>query len=98
MITGAIAGLVAITPAAGYVTVPVSILIGGVAGVFCYGAMVCRLRRSFDESLDAFAVHGVGGLWGAIATGVFATVAVNIYPGLIDGNAQQLLVKRARAS
>ena len=92
MITGAVAGLVAITPAAGYVSVPASILIGGVAGVLCYGAMVWRLRRTYDESLDAFAVHGVGGLWGTIATGVFATVAVNLYPGLIEGNAQQLLV------
>ncbi len=97
MITGAVAGLVAITPAAGYVSVPVSILIGGVAGVFCYGAMVWRLRRAYDESLDAFAVHGVGGLWGTIATGVFATVAVNIYPGLIEGNAQQLLVNTGSA-
>jgi Amt family ammonium transporter len=92
MITGAIAGLVAITPAAGYVSVPASILIGGVAGMLCYGAMVWRIRRTYDESLDAFAVHGVGGLWGTIMTGVVATVAVNLYPGFIDGNAQQLLI------
>jgi Amt family ammonium transporter len=92
MITGAIAGLVAITPAAGYVSVPASILIGGVAGMLCYGAMVWRIRRTYDESLDAFAVHGVGGLWGTIMTGVVATIAVNIYPGFIEGNAQQLLV------
>ena len=92
MITGAVAGLVAVTPAAGYVTVPASILVGGVAGVLCYGAMVWRLRRGYDESLDAFAVHGMGGLWGTLATGVLATVAVNIYPGLLEGNAQQLLV------
>ena len=59
--------------------------------------MVWRLRRAYDESLDAFAVHGVGGLWGTIATGVFATVAVNIYPGLIEGNAQQLLVNTGSA-
>ena len=92
MITGAVAGLVAVTPAAGYVTVPASILVGGVAGVLCYGAMVWRLRRGYDESLDAFAVHGMGGLWGTVATGVLATVAVNIYPGLLEGNPQQLLV------
>ena len=92
MITGAVAGLVAITPAAGYVSVPASILIGGVAGVLCYGAMVWRIRRTYDESLDAFAVHGVGGLWGTIITAVVATIAVNLYPGLIEGNAQQLLV------
>jgi Amt family ammonium transporter len=92
MIAGAIAGLVAITPACGYVTIPASILIGGVAGVLCYGAMVWRLRRRYDETLDAFAVHGVGGLWGTIATGVLATVAVNLFPGLLEGNAHQALV------
>ena len=92
MITGAVAGLVAVTPAAGFISVPASILVGGVAGVLCYGAMVWRLRRAYDESLDAFAVHGVGGLWGTIATGVLATTAVNLYPGLLEGDAQQLLV------
>ena len=92
MITGAVAGLVAITPAAGYVSVPASILIGGVAGVLCYGAMVWRLRRTYDESLDAFAVHGVGGLWGTVVTGIVATTAVNLYPGLLEGNGYQLLV------
>jgi Amt family ammonium transporter len=92
MITGAVAGLVAITPAAGYVSVPVSALVGGVAGVLCYGAMVWRLRRQYDESLDAFAVHGVGGLWGTIATGVLATTAVNQFPGLLEGDVQQFLV------
>lgn len=92
MITGAVAGLVAITPAAGYVSVTASLLIGGVAGVLCYGAMVWRLRRTYDESLDAFAVHGVGGLWGTIITGVAATTAVNLFPGLIEGNAHQLLI------
>ena len=92
MITGAVAGLVAVTPAAGFISVPASILVGGVAGVLCYGAMVWRLRRAYDESLDAFAVHGVGGLWGTIATGVLATTADNLYPGLLEGDAQQLLV------
>lgn len=92
MITGAVAGLVAVTPAAGFVSVPASILIGGVAGVLCYGAMVWRLRRGYDESLDAFAVHGVGGLRGTVATGIVATTAVNLFPGLLEGNAQQLLV------
>ena len=97
MITGAVAGLVAITPAAGYVSVPVSALVGGVAGVLCYGAMVWRLRRRFDESLDAFAVHGVGGLWGTIATGVLATTAVNQFPGLLEGDVQQFLVNTVAA-
>jgi Amt family ammonium transporter len=97
MIAGAIAGLVAITPACGYVTVPASALIGAVAGLLCYGAMVWRLRRKYDETLDAFAVHGMGGLWGTIATGILATVAVNVYPGLIDGNAQQVLINTGAA-
>lgn len=97
MIAGAIAGLVAITPACGFVTVPVSALIGAVAGILCYGAMVWRLRRRYDETLDAFAVHGMGGLWGTIATGILATVAVNLYPGLLEGNAQQALVNTGAA-
>ena len=97
MITGGVAGLVAITPAAGYVTVPASILIGGVAGLLCYGAMIWRIRRKYDESLDAFAVHGVGGLWGTIMTGVLATTAVNRYPGLLEGNVQQFLVNTGSA-
>jgi Amt family ammonium transporter len=54
--------------------------------------MVWRLRRQYDESLDAFAVHGVGGLWGTIATGVLATTAVNQFPGLLEGDVQQFLV------
>ena len=69
MVSGAIAGMVAITPAAGYVTPMVSILIGIVAGLICYGAMLFRIRKELDESLDAWAIHGMGGLWGTIATG-----------------------------
>ncbi|MGD9937569.1 MAG: ammonium transporter [Methanoregulaceae archaeon] len=97
MITGAVAGLVAITPAAGFVTVPASILIGGVAGILCYGAMVWRLRRQYDESLDAFAVHGVGGLWGTVMTGVLAVTAVNQFPGLLEGSVHQCLVNMGAA-
>ena len=74
---GAVAGLVAITPAAGYVTPAASILIGLGVGVVCYGASQIRLRSRVDDALDVFAVHGVGGAFGALATGVFATVAVN---------------------
>jgi ammonium transporter, Amt family len=86
MVSGAIAGLGAITPAAGYVTPLAAILIGAVAGVLCYKAMLWRINRKMDESLDAWAVHGVGGLWGTIATGIFATAAVGGYAGLIEGN------------
>lgn len=66
-------------------------VIGGVAGVLCYKAMLFRIKIGYDESLDAWAVHGVGGLWGMLATGIFATVAVNKYPGLLEGNIDQFL-------
>lgn len=97
LVSGAIAGLVAITPAAGYVNVPVSIVIGAVAGVLCYGAMLYRLRKGFDESLDAWAIHGVGGFWGAIATGIFALAAVNGFSGLIEGNVHQFTANAVSA-
>lgn len=90
MASGAIAGLVAITPAAGYVDPLSSIVIGAIAGVLCYSAMLFRIKKGIDESLDAWAVHGVGGLWGAIATGIFATIDAR---GLILGNVHQLLVQ-----
>lgn len=97
MVTGAIAGLVAITPAAGYVTPLASIVIGAMAGYTCYRAMLFRINRKLDESLDAWAVHGVGGLWGAIATGIFAIAAVSGYSGLIEGNVNQFLANVAGA-
>src|SRR5204863_5476538 len=87
---GAVAGLVAITPASGFVTPGGAILIGLVAGGLCYSATLLRERLKIDDALDVFAVHGVGGVFGAIATGVLATTAVNAYPGLIDGNAGQV--------
>ena len=93
MVSGGIAGLVAITPAAGYVGVASAIVIGAVAGVLCYGALLFRVNRGLDESCDAWAVHGMGGLWGAIATGIFASAAVNNYTGLIYGNVHQFMVQ-----
>ncbi len=92
---GAVAGLVAITPAAGFVTPAASILIGFGVGVVCYGASLLRLRSRIDDALDVFAVHGVGGAFGALATGVFATVAVNEAgrDGLLSGNPAQLAVQ-----
>ena len=75
--TGSVAGLVAITPAAGFVNVQASILIGLGAGVICYFATQIRWRLQVDDALDVWGVHGVGGTWGALATGIFATVAVN---------------------
>jgi Amt family ammonium transporter len=89
IVSGAIAGMVAITPAAGFVTPMVSILIGAVAGLICYGAMLFRIRKGLDESLDAWAIHGIGGFWGTIATGAFAAVAVCGVSGLFEGNPQQ---------
>ncbi len=91
MVSGGIAGLVAITPAAGFVDTKASLVIGAVAGVLCYGCMLFRIGRGLDESLDAWAIHGMGGLWGAIATGIFATTAVNKYTGLIYGNVDQFI-------
>src|ERR671931_828511 len=92
---GAVAGLVAITPASGYVDVSASILIGLGAGVFCYTAIQLTKRLRVDDALDVFGVHGVGGTWGALATGVFATVAINsaAKDGLVAGNPQQLGVQ-----
>ncbi len=75
--SGAVAGLVAITPAAGFVTPMASVIIGLSAGVICYLAIVAKGKLGYDDALDAFGVHGVGGTWGAIATGLFATIAVN---------------------
>lgn len=98
MISGAIAGLVAITPASGFVGPMSAILIGGFAGILCYSALLFRVRRGLDESLDAWAVHGMGGFWGAIATGIFASAAIGGVDGLIYGNVHQFLIQVLDAS
>jgi len=93
---GAVAGLVAITPASGYVTVPASIIIGLLAGSICFFAInIIKERFGVDDALDVVGVHGVGGTIGAIATGLFATLAVNSAGGngLFYGNPQQLLTQ-----
>ena len=90
---GAVAGLVAITPASGFVTAGGAIVIGLAAGGICYSATLLRERIKIDDALDVFAVHGVGGTFGAIATGVFATTAINFGSGLIDGNASQVVTQ-----
>ncbi len=87
---GAVAGLVAVTPASGFVTAGGALLIGLLVGGLCYSATLLRARLKVDDALDVFAVHGVGGMFGAIATGVLATGAINAYPGLIDGNPGQV--------
>lgn len=93
MVSGAIAGLVAITPAAGFVDAMSALVIGAVAGVLCYRALLFRVGKGLDESLDAWAVHGVGGLWGALATGIFASEAIGGYSGLLQGNVDQFVAQ-----
>ena len=88
--TGAVGGLVAITPAAGFVGVMGALAIGLGAGVFCYAAVLIRPKLKLDDSLDVFAVHGIGGIWGALATGIFAVAAIGGAKGLIEGNASQM--------
>ena len=91
---GAVAGLVAITPASGFVTPGGAIIVGLVAGGLCYSATLLRERIKVDDALDVFAVHGIGGIFGAIATGVLATSAIQPnFKGLIDGNAGQVMTQ-----
>jgi len=88
---GSVAGLVAITPASGFVTPGGALVIGLIAGGLCYSATLLRARSTVDDALDVFAVHGVGGMFGAVATGVFATSAVQeAYRGLVDANPGQV--------
>src|SRR5262249_9058233 len=104
-VTGAVAGLVAITPASGFVGIPAALAIGagaagardgGAAGACYVGVNVVKERFGYDDTLDVFGVHGIGGTFGALATGVFATLAVNSQgaDGLLRGNAS-LVVKQA---
>ncbi len=93
--SGAVAGLVAITPASGFVTPLGAMVIGAVGGLLCYTAVSLKPKLGYDDSLDVVGVHGVGGTWGALATGLFATVAVNAGGGngLFYGNPKQLGVQ-----
>jgi ammonium transporter, Amt family len=93
--SGAVAGLVSITPAAGFVSPLSSIVIGIGGGVFCYLAVNAKTRLGYDDALDVVGVHGVGGTWGALATGLFASVAVNPggRNGLFFGNPKQLWIQ-----
>jgi len=89
--SGAVAGLVAITPASGYVTPMGALLIGLIAGIVCFwGAMWLKKQLGYDDSLDVFAVHGLGGIAGALLTGVFAAEAIGGTGGLLEGNPAQL--------
>lgn len=108
-LSGAVAGLVAITPAAGFVHPMAALIIGGVAGVFCYTMVsVVKSYFGYDDSLDAFGVHGAGGTIGALLTGIFASRAVNaifvdtkgtaLPVGWLEGNHQQLLYQAIGAA
>ena len=94
IVSGAVAGLVAITPASGFVTPMGALAIGFIAGIACYwGATGLKKMLGYDDSLDVFGIHGVGGLVGAILTGVFASKSVSDAAGLLEGNAGQVLVQ-----
>ena len=94
MISGAVAGLGTITPASGYVEPWHGIVIGVVAGVVCFWACTSLKHRfNYDDSLDVFGVHGIGGFTGTLLTGVFATAAIGGTSGLIEGNPRQLLIQ-----
>jgi Amt family ammonium transporter len=92
---GGVCGLVAITPAAGFVDVSAAIAIGLMAGMICNFVVMLLNRTALDDTLDVFACHGVGGIWGALATGIFCQKAVNEAgaDGLLYGNPKQLLVQ-----
>jgi Amt family ammonium transporter len=93
--SGAVAGLVAITPASGFVGPMASMLIGIGAGVLCYIAVMMKAKLGYDDSLDVVGIHGVGGSWGALATGIFASKAINAAgaDGLLYGNPMQLAIQ-----
>lgn len=88
--TGVLAGLVGITPAAGFVTPVAAIAVGSIASFICYQAVMLKNKLGYDDSLDAFGVHGVGGIVGAILTGVYASVGGE---GLLLGNSAQLMIQ-----
>jgi len=94
-VSGALAGLVAITPAAGFVSPVSAIVIGLAAGVICYAGVLAKNKLGYDDALDVVGIHGVGGLWGALATGLFASTAVNPAGanGLFFGNPHQFIVQ-----
>ncbi|MDS4012548.1 MAG: ammonia channel protein, partial [Defluviicoccus sp.] len=91
IISGAVGGLVAITPASGFVGPVGALFIGLAAGIACFwGAVWLKTTLKYDDSLDAFGVHGIGGIVGALLTGVFAVEAIGGTPGLLEGNSGQV--------
>jgi Amt family ammonium transporter len=88
--SGVVAGLVVITPGAGFVQPGASLIMGALAGLVCYGGILLKAKLKYDDSLDAFGVHGIGGTFGALATGVFATIGAT---GLLAGNLDQFITQ-----
>jgi ammonium transporter, Amt family len=94
IVSGAVSGLVAITPASGFVAPSGALAIGLVAGIACFwGATSLKKALGYDDSLDAFGVHGIGGIVGALLTGVFAAEAIGGTPGLLEGNPGQVIIQ-----
>jgi len=93
--SGAVAGLVAITPACGFVDLTGSLWIGAIVSILCYTAIQVKIKLGYDDSLDTFGVHGVGGTFGALATGMWALKAINSSgaDGLFAGNPGQFLIQ-----
>lgn len=92
-LTGAVAGLATITPCAGYVPIWASVIIGLLSAIVCYAAVQLRIKADWDDALDVWGVHGVGGILGSILVGVFASASINNVSGLIEGNLHQFLVQ-----
>ena len=92
-LTGAVAGLATVTPAAGYIHPWAAVIIGAASGAICYGAVILRSKLSLDDALDVFGCHGVGGILGSILVGVFACGTINKINGAFYGNVHQLVVQ-----
>ena len=92
-LTGAVAGLAMVTPAAGYIEPWAAVIIGFAAGSLCYLAVRLRMKLGWDDALDVWGVHGVGGIFGSILVGVFAVKSINGIDGLIAGNVHQFLMQ-----
>ncbi len=86
LLTGAVAGLATITPAAGYISLPMAIVVGILSGIVCYLAVQMKNKLGWDDALDVWGVHGIGGVLGTILLGVFASEAINGQSGLLEGN------------
>jgi Amt family ammonium transporter len=96
--SGAIAGLASVTPAAGYVDISGAIWIGLLSALFCYVAILFKIRMGYDDSLDAFGIHGVGGFWGTLAVGIWANPAIGGKAGFFYGNPNQFTIQTIMAA